>query len=172
MLATYASFLAVFASSALVGQAIVTACGRRAWSPLAPAGGLAALVALAGGAVHLPGRGTAVLAATGACLALSVLYLPGRVGGGRELLPAAVPIVGVGLVAATLPFIVEGRFGILGTGFNVPMGDRFYLLPQVHWSRVDADLVFSRDVPGDTRTRTAQPKYVSGGIAVGFRLGR
>jgi hypothetical protein len=121
MLATYASFLVVLGSSALVGQAIVTACGRPIWSPLSPAVGLAALVALAWGAVHLPGRGMAVLAAVGLALAASTLYLSGRLSGARELLPIALPVAGIALLTASLPFIVAGRFGILGTGLNPDM---------------------------------------------------
>jgi hypothetical protein len=121
MLATYASFLVVLGPSAVIGQAIFTACGRTSWSPLSPAVGLAALVALAWGAVHLPGRGVAVLAAVGLALAASTLYLPGRLNGARDLLPTVLPVAGIALVAASLPFIVAGRFGILGTGLNPDM---------------------------------------------------
>ncbi|HSI81923.1 MAG TPA: hypothetical protein VK919_14880, partial [Solirubrobacterales bacterium] len=60
MLATYASFVAVLGASALAGQAIVAASGRRSPSPLAPAVGLAALIALAWATVRLPGEGLAV----------------------------------------------------------------------------------------------------------------
>jgi hypothetical protein len=121
MLATYASFLVVLGSSALVGQAILTACGRTAWSPLSPAVGLAALTTLAWGAVQLPGRGVAVVAAGGLACAVAALYLPGRISRARELLPTAVPVAAIALLAASLPFIVEGRFGILGTGLNPDM---------------------------------------------------
>jgi hypothetical protein len=121
MLATYASFLAVLGSSTLVGQAILAADGRREWSPLAPAIGLAALVALAWGAVNLPGRGAAVLAAIVVALVASALYLPGRAAGARRLASSALPVAVIALFAASLPFIVEGRFGILGTGFNPDM---------------------------------------------------
>jgi hypothetical protein len=121
MLATYASLVAVLASSALVGQAILAVSGWRRWSPLAPAVGLAALIALAWGAVHLPGRGVAALAACAVAVALSVAWLRGRVTGAGELLPIVLPVAGIALLAGSLPFIAEGRFGILGTGLNPDM---------------------------------------------------
>ena len=68
MLATYASVLAVCASSLLIGQAAIALCGRRRWSWLAPAVGLALLCALCWATVRLPGDGVvsafAVLAAS------------------------------------------------------------------------------------------------------------
>ena len=63
MLGTYASFLVILGASLLIGQAIFVACGRIAWSPLAPAVGLAALCPLAWWTVRLPGEGTAALVA-------------------------------------------------------------------------------------------------------------
>jgi hypothetical protein len=61
MLATYGSFLVVFAASCLVGQGVFALCGRRQWSWLAPAVGLSVLTAVAWGTVRLPGEGAASL---------------------------------------------------------------------------------------------------------------
>ena len=46
MLGTYASFLLILGASAIVGQAVFAACGRRTWSRLSPAVGLAAVLAI------------------------------------------------------------------------------------------------------------------------------
>lgn len=121
MLATYASFLAVLGASALSGQAILAAAGRREPSPLAPAIGLAALIALAWATVRLPGEGVAVVIALAVALAAAAAFLRGRVdlgAGGRG--PAAATGA-IAALAASLPFIVERRFGILGTGLNPDM---------------------------------------------------
>ena len=64
--ATYASFLAILGSATLIGQAIFIACGRRRWTRLSPAVGLAALCPLAWWTVRLPAHGTAAIVALGA----------------------------------------------------------------------------------------------------------
>ena len=82
MLATYGSLLIILVASCLVGQALFALCGRREWSWLAPAVGLAVLTAVAWGTVRLPGEGTASLIAVGALALISLVYLSGRVGWG------------------------------------------------------------------------------------------
>ena len=130
MLGTYASFLALFAASALVGQALFVACGRRQWSPLAPAVGLAALCPIGWWTVRLPGEGAATAIALALCAALAVFYLRGRATGGRSALGAA-PLVLTALLAASLPFLVEGRFGILGTGLNPDMSQHLFAVDRL-----------------------------------------
>ena len=121
MLGTYASFATMLIASGCVGQAVFRACGRRAWSWLSPTVGLAVITAAAWGAVRLPGDGTAAAVALGVLVVASAAFLLGRV---RRLRSAVVvglpPLVGA-VVAASLPFIVERRFGILGTGLNPDM---------------------------------------------------
>ncbi len=51
----------------------------------------------------------------------AVVYLRGRVEGGGEALRAGAPVALGALFAVSLPFAVEGHFGILGTGFNPDM---------------------------------------------------
>lgn len=126
MLATYGSFLLLLGASVLVGQAILGAAGRASWSPLAPAVGLAALVALAWAAVRLPGEGIAVLAVAALALLASAALVRAHLSlwlAADRRRRAAVPLAVAGLsaLAASLPFIVEGRFGILGTGLNPDM---------------------------------------------------
>jgi hypothetical protein len=121
VLATYASVIAVCSASLAIGQAALALCGWRRWSWLAPASGLALLTALCWATVRLPGNGTisavAVLMATAAALA----FLRGRVEGVGEAVRDGTPVAICALIAASLPFVVEGRFGILGTSFNPDM---------------------------------------------------
>ena len=121
MLATYASFLAVLVPAALVGQAVLFLSGRRRISPLAPAVGLAALLAIAWATVRLPGEGAAAASAIGVASVAALALLRGRVEGAREELGPAIAVTLAAALAASLPFIVEGRFGILGTGLNPDM---------------------------------------------------
>ena len=126
MLGTYASALIALAASALIGAAVLGACGRRAASPLAPAVGLAALCALSWWTVRLPGEGTAAAIACGLAAAGSALYLRGRVEPGSPGAGELVAIAVAALAVASLPFIVEGRFGILGTGLNPDMSQHLF----------------------------------------------
>jgi hypothetical protein len=130
-LGTYAALLLCLGASALVGQAIVIASGRRRWSRLAPAIGLAALCPLAWWTVRLPGEGTTAAIATGVAAALSAAYVLPRV---IELGPAlrrGVPIELTAVALASLPFIVEWRFGILGTGLNPDMSQHLFAVDRL-----------------------------------------
>lgn len=121
MIGTYAAVLAVCAASLTIGQAAAALCGARSWSWLSPAVGLALVLAICWATVRLPGDGT-VPAVLVPLLALgSVVFLRGRVSGGGEALRAGWPVALGALVATSLPFVVEGHFGILGTGFNPDM---------------------------------------------------
>jgi hypothetical protein len=121
VIGTYASVLAVCGASLVIGQAALAVCGRREWSWLAPAVGLALVCALCWATVRMPGEGLASALAVLAVAAISAIYLRGRVAGLREATSAAAPAALVALFAASLPFAVEGRFGILGTSFNPDM---------------------------------------------------
>lgn len=121
MIGTYAAALAVSAASLAIGQAAVALCGMRRWSWLSPAIGLALLTAVCWGTVRLPGHGIASALAVLVLAAAAALFLRGRVEAGGEALRVGLPVGLAALAAASLPFAVEGRFGILGTGFNPDM---------------------------------------------------
>lgn len=139
MIGTYAAVLVVCGASLAIGQAALALCGARRWSWLSPALGLALLLALCWGTVRLPGEGATAAIAVFALSLAAVLFLSGRrVPGARsprarrrpswgppegagEALRAGLPVALGALLAASLPFLVEGRFGILGTGFNPDM---------------------------------------------------
>jgi hypothetical protein len=118
---TYAAVLVICIASLALGQAALSLCGVRTWSWVSPAVGLALLCAICWATVRLPGDGLAaalvVLALTGTALGLAWTRLaPGGVAWGSGL-----PVAVVALLVASLPFLVEGHFGILGTGFNPDM---------------------------------------------------
>src|SRR5207244_1339234 len=95
MLGTYASFAATLIASGCVGQAVFGACGRREWSWLSPAVGLAVITAVAWGTVRLPGDGTAAAIAIGVLVVASAAFLFGRVAGLRRAMAVGLaPLVG------------------------------------------------------------------------------
>jgi hypothetical protein len=126
MLGTYASFAAILVASGCVGQAVFCICGRRRWSWLAPAVGLATITAVAWATVRLPGDGAAAAIAVGALTVASLAFLWGRGEGFRGAAQVGLAAAAIALVAASLPFIVEGRFGILGTGLNPDMSQHLF----------------------------------------------
>src|SRR4029453_7843067 len=95
--------------------------GVRCWSWLSPAVGLALLCAVCWGTVRLPGGGATSAVAVVALVIAALLYLRGRLEGGRGALVAGWPVALLALLATALPFLVEGHFGILGTSFNPDM---------------------------------------------------
>ncbi|HXS47422.1 MAG TPA: hypothetical protein VN756_08160 [Solirubrobacterales bacterium] len=121
MIGTYAAVLAVCGASLAMGQAAISLCGIRRWCWLAPAVGLALLCAICWATVRMPGHGTISAVAVLVLTVAAAVYLRGRVEGGGEALRAGLPVAVVALFAASLPFVVEGHFGILGTGFNPDM---------------------------------------------------
>ena len=121
MLATYASVIAVCIASLAIGQAARAVCGWRRWSWLAPATGLALVTALCWATVRLPGDGVISAIAVVLLTIASLAFLRGRVESVGAALRDGAPVAIGAFVAASLPFIVEGRFGILGTSFNPDM---------------------------------------------------
>jgi hypothetical protein len=71
--------------------------------------------------VRLPGDGLITAIVIPLLVVAAAMYLWSRLEGGGEALRSGTPVAVVGLLAASLPFIVEGHFGILGTGFNPDM---------------------------------------------------
>lgn len=121
MIGTYVAAAAVCLAALAIGQAALGLCGVGRWSWLSPAVGLALLVAVCWGTVRLPGHGVASALAVLALLVASGAYLLRRLEGRREAWRAGWPVALVALLAASLPFVVEGHFGILGTGLNPDM---------------------------------------------------
>src|SRR6266511_3583758 len=127
MLGTYVSALLVIGASLAVGQAALVVCGWRRWSWLAPGVGIALLLAVAWGTVRLPGEAATALAVLGALTAAALVVLwrlrpDGIAVAARDAAPAAL----LALAGASIPFFVEGHFGVLGTSFNPDMGQQLF----------------------------------------------
>jgi hypothetical protein len=127
VLGTYLSAVLVVGASLAIGQAALLACGWRRWSWLSPPVGVALLLAVAWGTVRLPGEKVTALAAIALLTILALVLLwrvrpEGLVEAVREGLPAAALV----LVGVSIPFVVEGHFGVLGTTFNPDMGQQLF----------------------------------------------
>jgi hypothetical protein len=121
VIGTYAAALAVCGSSLAIGQGAMALCGLRRWSWLSPAVGLALVTALCWATVRLPGEG-AISAVLVLALAVSALaFLWHHTEGGRGDWKAGLGVALPALAVGSLPFLAEGHFGILGTGFNPDM---------------------------------------------------
>jgi hypothetical protein len=121
VIGTYAAAVAVCVAALALGQAALALCGIRRWSWLAPPVGLALVCAICWGTVRLPGHGVVPAVLIPVFVVGAVAYLWGRLEGGAEALREGWPVALAALVAASLPFVVEGHFGILGTSFNPDM---------------------------------------------------
>jgi hypothetical protein len=167
VIATYASALVVCAASLAIGQGALALCGVRRWSWLAPPVGLALVCAICWGTVRLPGDG-AVSAVLVAALALdAVILLRSRVEAGRGALRLGLPVGAAALAAASLPFIVEGHFGILGTSFNPDMSQ--HLLAADRLAHGDPSQLLRQGYPlGPHAVVVALNKGLGIGLVQGF----
>ena len=167
MVATYAATLAVCVASLAIGQAALALCGVRRWSWLAPAVGLSLLVAVCWGTVRIAGDGVGSALLVLALVVASVAYLWGRLEGGGEALRAGWPVALAALLAASLPFAVEGHFGILGTSFNPDMSQ--HLLATARLADGQASQLLSQGYPlGPHAVVVALNKGLGIGLVHGF----
>lgn len=129
MLGVYASAAAILVGSLLLGRAGLTLLGLRIRTWLAGAVGFAGLTVVAPILIRLPGRGMSASIVLGVAVLGSALYLwrrrparaadpelgrhPGRAR--TELLVAAAVTLLV-VAAASIPFLVNERNGVLGEG--------------------------------------------------------
>jgi hypothetical protein len=125
MIGTYASAALICAASLLVGHALLLVAGRTSWTWLEPAVGLAAVLAVTGVLARAPGHGT--LATVGLALLLiaaAIVVFARRGSNDRsgEALRQGLPVaIGIALVLS-IPFLISGRWGLLGVGFNNDLG--------------------------------------------------
>jgi hypothetical protein len=120
MLGTYIAAGLICGASIVTGRAIFAALGREGWTFLEPAVGLAALLTVAGFLARFPGHADTATAGVVAMLLVSAaaFRLPYRHRGWAIGVPVAL-LIGM---AASIPFAISGRYGLLGVGFNNDLG--------------------------------------------------
>jgi hypothetical protein len=106
----------ILAASLLLGSAVMAIAGLPRHSSVVPATGLSALLVICGVAVKLPGHAVTAAVVTGVAL-IACVFVFGRDGGelGTVRAGAVLAALGAALLAA-IPFMVNGRIGILGQG--------------------------------------------------------
>ena len=125
-LGTYVTAIGLIAVATALGAGIVALAGARRLSPVAPVVGLAAASAIAWWAVRLPGHGLTALLALIVIAAFAGALAAIRLEGVAATLRWIAPTGLAALAAVSIPFVVEGHFGVLGTGFNVDMSQHLF----------------------------------------------
>jgi hypothetical protein len=119
VIAVLAAALLTCAGALIFGQAVCWVCGARAWTFLAPPVGLAVMMLLSIGAIHVPGH-TVTLAVLFVLLALAGLGLLFRVPQLRPPSWQLLTAVPTGFMVL-LPFLANARAGTLGVSFDNDM---------------------------------------------------
>jgi hypothetical protein len=124
---TYIAAALTVVASLLAGRTVMAACGREGGSAIEPAVGFATVMAILGILARFPGNREGLILGFAAICIASVLLLAMRRKrwAGVLKLPRdpwfwMVPIVCVVLTA--IPFVVTGRWGLLGVGYNNDLG--------------------------------------------------
>jgi hypothetical protein len=132
VIGAYASAAIVCAASVAVGQAVLSLCGRREFTWLSGPLGLAGLLVVSGVAIRLPGHGmtVAIVLAVLLVASLGALIQRGVPWSGRALAPPLAAAI-LALLAASIPFIANGRIGVLGQG--LVNDDMAYHLLMADW---------------------------------------
>ena len=166
MLGTYATALLIIGSSVPLGAAVLLLSGRREWSWIGPALGLAVITALAWLLVRLPGEGlTAILGIGVLALAAGIWALP-RLGLGWQTLREGAPPGLLTLIAVSIPFLIEGHFGVLGTGFNVDMSQHLFTAEWIAAPLASAPPLIDQGYPVGPHSLAVAGAELSGGNLV------
>ncbi len=99
--------------------------------------------------------------------AVAVTFAWGRVERGGEALRVGLPVAIAALFAVSLPFLVEGHFGILGTGFNPDMSQHLLATDRLADS-VDSGLLNQGYPLGPHAVVVALNKGLGIGLVQGF----
>jgi hypothetical protein len=119
---TYLTAVLVFGLSLLVGRAVMVATGRQEWNGVEPAVGFAALMAVQGLLARVPGGRPVLLVGLAVLVGVSLYWLrrpsAWRLPGSPHLWAAIL----VTTLLTAVPFLVSGRWGLLGMGYNNDLG--------------------------------------------------
>ena len=122
MIGTYASAALICAASLLVGRALLSLAGRESWSWLEPAAGLGAILTVTGVLARAPGHGTTATVGVLALLLVAAAIVPRFPLDASGALRAGLPVALLVALALSIPFAVNGHWGLLGVGFNNDLG--------------------------------------------------
>lgn len=167
-LGTYAAALIVVGASLALGAGVLAASGAREWSWSAPAIGLAAATMIAWWTVRLPGHGWTALGAVVLAALVAGSFAAPRLQGSRAALMRAAPTFAVALAAVSIPFLVEGHFGILGSGFNVDMSQHLFAADWLADPSGSAPSLFEQGYPLGPHALAVGTGEISGELATSF----
>ena len=167
-LGTYGAALLVIGVSLALGGGVLALAGARRWSWTAPAIGLAAATMLAWWAVRLPGEGTTALVVLGVVSVAAGALAAARLEGLGDAAGRGLPLLGIALAACSIPFVVEGHFGVLGTGFNVDMGQHLFAADWLSDPDAPAPGLYEQGYPLGPHALAAAAAVLSGNLATAF----
>src|ERR1044072_7424815 len=128
MSGTSASAALICAASLLVGRAVLSLAGRREWSWLEPAVGVAAILTVTGALARAPGHSTTATLGLVALLVAAGLVCWRLPYEGGETLRQGLAVTLVAAIVLSIPFAISDRWGFLGVGFNNDLG------PHLAWA--------------------------------------
>jgi len=116
VIGTYAAAILICVAALVIGRAICVLVGHEGGSWLAAPVGFAALMVICNVAIYLPGRGWTAVAAVVIFVAVSV-WIGVRRSTPWPSWPDGLPVAAIVLVITAVPFLANGRVGVLGINF-------------------------------------------------------
>ena len=167
-LGTYGAALFLIGASLALGGGVLALGGARRWSWTAPAIGLAAATVLAWWAVRLPGHGATALVVVAVASLLGGALAARRLTGLREAVARGLPLSLLALGACSIPFLAEGHFGVLGTGFNVDMSQHLFAADWLSDPSSAAPGLYEQGYPLGPHGLAVAVAALSGNLATAF----